>query len=425
MTDSEVLIKAEHVSKKFCRSLKRSLWYGAQDVANSLMPWKRSATSGGSTGISEFPMPLLRKDEFWAVRDVSFEVRRGECLGLIGHNGAGKSTLLKILNSLNRPDSGRITMRGRVGALIELGAGFNPILSGRENIYNQATLLGFSQKEIEEKFDEIVDFSELGDFLDMPVQNYSSGMKVRLGFSVAAQMEPDILLLDEVLAVGDIGFQIKCYNKINELADRCAMIFVSHSIPQVAKVCSDLIVMKAGMAMYHGGHVKEGIGLYYDQFKNSKSFISERELLRISGFQIKSSAPESIEHSAAINHGDDLLIEIELSGNVPQRDSISIILKILDQSFIPVVNSQTHKMHFQKKISFRLKNLLLTPGTYMFDAYAVLHRSDRRTEETISYYKSFKTLRVVGGMIENHACFQIIPEIHTSGEPSQSGQIGE
>ena len=152
--------------------------------------------------IGSFAPPNLRKDEFWAVRDVSFEVRRGECLGLIGHNGAGKSTLLKMLNSLNRPDSGRITMRGRVGALIELNAGFNPILTGRENIYNQAALLGFSKKETDAKFDAIVDFSEIEEFLDMPVQNYSSGMRVRLGFAVAAQMEPDILLIDEVLAVG-------------------------------------------------------------------------------------------------------------------------------------------------------------------------------------------------------------------------------
>ena len=144
---SEILIKAEHVSKKFCRSLKRSLWYGAKDVARSLVPWGAHSKDDYDEHLAGFRLPPLREDEFWAVRDVSFEVRRGECLGLIGHNGAGKSTLLKMLNSLNRPDAGRITMRGRVGALIELSAGFNPILTGRENIYNQAALLGFSRQE--------------------------------------------------------------------------------------------------------------------------------------------------------------------------------------------------------------------------------------------------------------------------------------
>jgi lipopolysaccharide transport system ATP-binding protein len=188
----EILIKAENVSKKFSKDLKRSLYYGVLDVFSGIK---------GSDKKRE-----LRKDEFWAVRDVSFEVRRGECLGLIGHNGAGKSTLLKMLNGLIKPDEGKITMHGKVGALIELGAGFNPILTGRENIYNNAAVIGFSKKEIDAKFDEIVAFSEIEEFLDMPVQNYSSGMKVRLGFAIAAQMEPDVLIIDEVLAVGDLGF---------------------------------------------------------------------------------------------------------------------------------------------------------------------------------------------------------------------------
>ena len=190
--DDEVLVKVEGVSKKFCRDLKRSLWYGMKDISSELF------------GIHQNGQ--LRKNEFWAVNDVNFELKRGECLGLIGHNGAGKSTLLKMLNGLIKPDKGTITMQGRIGALIELGAGFNPILTGRENIYNNGAVLGFSKKEIDEKFDAIVDFAEIDEFIDTPVQNYSSGMKVRLGFAVAAQMEPDVLIIDEVLAVGDIGF---------------------------------------------------------------------------------------------------------------------------------------------------------------------------------------------------------------------------
>ena len=158
----------------------------------------------------------------WAVNNVSFA--QAECLGLIGRNGAGKTTLLKMLNGLIKPDAGRIEMRGRVGALIALGAGFNPILTGRENIYVNGSVLGLTKKEIGAKLDEIVDFAEIGDFIDTPVQNYSSGMAVRLGFAVASSIRPDVLLIDEVLAVGDISFVLRCLNRV-ELLPTTACLF--------------------------------------------------------------------------------------------------------------------------------------------------------------------------------------------------------
>ncbi|HSF88438.1 MAG TPA: ABC transporter ATP-binding protein, partial [Saprospiraceae bacterium] len=204
MSKEEILVDVSHVSKKFSRSLNKGMWYGLKDLG--------SAVFGSNQDRS-----ILRDGEFWSVKDVSFSLRRGECLGLIGRNGAGKSTLLKMLNGLIRPDEGTITMRGKIGALIELSAGFNPLLSGRENVYVNGQLLGFSKKEIDQKFKTIIDFAEIGEFIDSPVQNYSSGMKVRLGFAVAAQMEPDVLLIDEVLAVGDMGFVLKCLNKMDEL----------------------------------------------------------------------------------------------------------------------------------------------------------------------------------------------------------------
>lgn len=288
-SDSEVLVRVEGVSKKFCRSLKKSLWYGVTDVASALNPFgsSRSETRDPRPeGGDEMRLPPLRADEFWAVQNVSFELKRGECLGLIGHNGAGKSTLLKVLNGLIPPDTGRITMKGRVCALIELNAGFNPILSGRENIFNQAALLGFSKEETLAKFDAIVDFSEIGDFLDMPVQNYSSGMRVRLGFAIAAQMEPDVLIIDEVLAVGDVAFRFKCLNAIGELMKSAAVIFVTHTMPQVFRICSEVIVIDHGKVTYQGNDLAEGVGEYLALFKGSDSTLSGSGEVRVNTLEL-------------------------------------------------------------------------------------------------------------------------------------------
>ena len=173
-------------------------------------------------------------------------------MGLIGHNGAGKTTLLKMLNGLIKPDAGSITMRGRVGALIALGAGFNPILTGRENIYINGSVLGLTKKEIDAKIDEIIDFAEIREFIDMPVQSYSSGMTVRLGFAVATALDPDVLILDEVLAVGDVAFRYKCYRRIDEIRNRAAILFVSHNMPDVGRICTETIVMEKGHPVYIG-----------------------------------------------------------------------------------------------------------------------------------------------------------------------------
>lgn len=306
---NDTLIQVESVSKKFCRSLKRSLWYGVQDIGTELMG--RAKTPG------------LRKDEFWAVDDINFELRRGECLGLIGHNGAGKSTLLKMLNGLIKPDKGRITMKGRVGALIELGTGFNPILTGRENIYNNGAVLGFTQKEINDKFDSIVDFAEIDEFLDTPVQNYSSGMKVRLGFAVAAHMEPDILLIDEVLAVGDLRFKLKSFNLIDQLVERCSVIFVSHSMQNISRMCNQVLLLKNGREKYFGTNVSEGIDKYYQNLGGEHmDYVhadSDFELLNvdINGSQ---------EELPLLKRLDDLIITISIEINSIFENAVSSII---------------------------------------------------------------------------------------------------
>jgi ABC-type polysaccharide/polyol phosphate transport system ATPase subunit len=214
--------------------------------------------------------PLRQKDEFWALKDVSFEVRPGEALGIIGPNGSGKSTTLKLLSRILRPDGGKIFVKGRVGALIELGAGFHPDLTGRENIFLNASILGMSKEEIKEKYDEIVDFAELHDFMDMPVKWYSSGMHAKLGFSVAANTSPDILLVDEVLSVGDVGFQSKCLEKMQSFRTRgTTIVFISHNMQSVSSLCDRVVLLNKGVVKQIGG-TEETISYYMGSFKKDR-----------------------------------------------------------------------------------------------------------------------------------------------------------
>lgn len=252
MSGNEWAIRAEGVSKKFGLTLRQSMKYGLRDVARKLAG--RSSTSD-----------VLREGEFWAVNDVSFELHGGEALGIMGVNGCGKTTLLRILNGVYAPDAGRIQIRGRVGALIAAGAGFAPMLSGRENVYVNGALLGLTTKEIDDLMDEIIAFSELGHFIDLPVKNYSSGMYVRLGFAIAALSRPDVLLMDEVLAVGDLNFQKKCFDHILQLKRQgTAIILVSHSPGAIWSVCDRGLFMDHGKIMREGP-VEDVIRAYDDQ----------------------------------------------------------------------------------------------------------------------------------------------------------------
>ncbi len=248
----DVVLSVRGVSKKFCRRLRRSMAYGIVDLGRNLL-----GAPPDSSG--------LRKHEFWAVQDISFELRRGEILGLIGPNGSGKTTLLRMIAGILPPDRGEIAIRGRTGALIALGAGFHPHMTGRENIYVNGAILGMSRAEIGAKFDAIVDFAEVGDALDAPVNSYSSGMRVRLGFAIAVHIDPDVLLIDEVLAVGDVGFRAKCYERMSDVVQRSAVVFVSHNMPAVARVCSRVAVLDRGHLLFDGD-VAEGVEMYCKLF---------------------------------------------------------------------------------------------------------------------------------------------------------------
>ncbi|MBF0162928.1 MAG: ABC transporter ATP-binding protein [Magnetococcales bacterium] len=236
---NDELVRVENVSKKFCRDLRRSLHYGITDMMRAVRGQAREHR--------------LRTDEFWAIQDVSFSLKRGEIVGIIGPNGAGKTTLLRLINGLILPDQGRIHLRGRIGALIQLGAGFSPILSGRENIFVNAAILGMSKSEIHHRLDQIIEFADIGEFIDSPVQSYSSGMRARLGFAVAIHMNPDILLVDEILAVGDMIFRNKAMARMQQLAQSgMAIIFISHNLDQVDRLCTRAIFFKSGQCVADG-----------------------------------------------------------------------------------------------------------------------------------------------------------------------------
>jgi lipopolysaccharide transport system ATP-binding protein len=247
------------------------MWYGIKDITRNSL---------GLRSHSE----QLRKDEFWALNDISIEIKKGETFGVIGPNGSGKTTLLKLLNGIFWPDIGKITIKGKVGALIEVGAGFHPLLTGRRNIYINGAILGMTKKEIDKKFESIVNFADIGDFLDAPVKYYSTGMFVRLGFAIAAHCEPNILLVDEILAVGDIKFQVKCFQFITEnvLKKGTTVVFVSHNRYTVKDLCTRTLFLKNGKAIQIG-ETSEVIEKYLDTIKNEE--VAEKKYSNLSLFK--------------------------------------------------------------------------------------------------------------------------------------------
>lgn len=237
---SDIAIKVEDVSKKFSQSIKHTMFYGATDLGRVFLGLKHNEKG-------------LRKGEFWANKDINFEVKKGESLGLVGGNGAGKSTMLKMLNGIFMPDKGYIAINGKVGALIEVGAGFHPMLTGRENVYVNGSILGMNKSEIDRKLDAIIDFADIEKFIDAPVKHYSSGMYVRLGFAIAVHCRPEILLIDEVLAVGDANFQRKCLDYLLDLRKNgVTFIIVTHSMQTIEAIAKIGILFHKGEMLSYG-----------------------------------------------------------------------------------------------------------------------------------------------------------------------------
>lgn len=256
LMDKDPVIRFEHVGKRFALTTEKP----------------RTILESFIALFSRAPQQPTEK-AFWALKDVSFELLAGQCLGIVGRNGSGKSSMLKILTRILRPTTGDLMVRGRVSALLELGAGFHPDLSGRENIYLNASVLGISHEDIERYFADIVAFSELEEFIDMPVKHYSSGMYMRLGFSVAIHVRPDILIVDEILAVGDYAFQLKCLNRIYEMKENgVTIILVSHSLEMVRQLCTHILWLDHGVPKAFGP--ADEVSAMYEEF----SYVKEGEM---------------------------------------------------------------------------------------------------------------------------------------------------
>lgn len=325
---------------------------------------------------------------FWALKDISFNVKQGEVLGIIGHNGAGKSTLLKILSRITEPTSGQAVIRGRVASLLEVGTGFHPELTGRENVYMNGTILGMTKKEIDCKFDEIVDFSGVEKHIDTPVKFYSSGMKVRLGFAVAAHLEPEVLIVDEVLAVGDIGFQRRCLGKMNEVADSGrTILFVSHNMAAVQALCSHALLLHNGQVVYKGS-VSETIRHYLAEFQHDAGDFFSGSISRqgsgkalITSFGIATLAGQPLisTHSGADialvfnirNLSQEVLEELDIGFSFHNAEDDSLIT-ILYSSY----KGQLFKLSIgENKVQCIIKDLPLPEGKYLVKAQ-LMQRGD-------------------------------------------------
>jgi len=365
------IVSVHSISKKYRIGLKQP-YYSLRDAIVRVITkpfqilWKQK-TSG------------LKQDEFWALKDISFDIQAGESVGIIGRNGAGKSTLLKILSRITPPTEGEITLRGRVASLLEVGTGFNPELTGRENIYLNGAILGMKQWEIKKHFNSIVEFAEIEKFLDTPVKRYSSGMYMRLAFAVAAHLTPEILIVDEVLAVGDTAFQKKCIGKMDEVAKSGrTVLFVSHNMGAIRQLCSKVVVLERGKKIYEGP-VEKGIAKYLASVEQKKhtSLLSVQRTgdftldAKIAGVSIESGGkkdPQDIDSSRPMT------ISVEIHTTRPTDAGVCLYVKDENQrTVLYLVSGYVQKQIFHLKkgktvITCVIPRTNLTSGRYSIDA---------------------------------------------------------
>jgi ABC-type polysaccharide/polyol phosphate transport system ATPase subunit len=374
----------------------------------------------------------LRRGEmkdFWAIRDVSFEVGRGETLGLIGHNGAGKSTILKLMSRITAPTSGEIRLGGRVAALIEVGSGFHPELTGRENVYLSGSILGMKRREIDQKFDRIVEFSGVQSFIDTPVKWYSSGMYVRLGFAIAAHLEADILLVDEVLAVGDAEFQVKCLERLNELRHSgTTMMFISHDLASIEKLCDRVGLMQRGQLLA-SGPPHQVVTEYQALVANEQvaamadvGTIAPRAAAKVERITFHNG--EGIEVLTA-NTGSPLVARVSYSATLPVEDAVVEVFyysrdgrTLHCQQTTAVAGGELVLIPGDGAIEFSMPGLGLQPGMYSVGA-SIRRRTggdaiDWQYGRTMLYVEPGKSVR--GYFYTPHE-WRLIPGHAQAGNP--------
>ncbi len=389
MDGVEPIIAFENVSKRFVFSKERrgSIWH---------------------TIASAFSRHGDEERDLWAVRDVSFTVQPGQCFGIVGRNGSGKSTALKLIARILRPTNGRIIVRGRVSALLELGAGFHPDLSGRENIYLNASLLGLDEATTDARFEDIVAFSELGEYIEMPVKHYSSGMYMRLGFSVAIHMQPDILIVDEILAVGDQAFQTKCLDAIMQLRrDGVTIIMVSHNLNVIRTLCTHLLWMDKGRA--------RALGTVEDVAAEYQAYAYEQEAAAKSATAV-SSPPDSRgvditavrflnahgEEAHVFLTGEPMIIEMQYMAHEPV-DNPEFGLAIFRQDGVHVNGPNTKLagldlglLHGPGEVRYHIERLPLLPARY--EVSTAVH--DGQTHACYAFHQRAYSFRVVPGGVD-------------------------
>lgn len=399
---SEVVIRAEGLSKRYTIGHQAERYVALRDVlARSARNLVRSA------GDMVRGRPLVRGreiEEFWALKDADFEIKRGEVIGIIGRNGAGKSTLLKVLSRITEPTTGRVEILGRVASLLEVGTGFHPELTGRENIFLNGAILGMSRTEIKRKFDEIVVFAEVDRFLDTPVKRYSSGMYVRLAFAVAAHLEPEILVVDEVLAVGDAEFQRKCLGKMKNVAgDGRTVLFVSHNVGAVSALCSSCMLL-AGGRIQRIGAPTEVLATYMTPYREQAS---ARKTFVAGPLTIESFAIADKIAGGAGAYRKDAEIELSVSLHVSESDPLlhlgyalySDVERPLWWSFFGDRSGEFGLQKGSYRLSTTLPRAMLNDGSYVIELIAARHNQSWLIEP--GRREIHETFTVEGGDLGN------------------------
>ncbi len=371
----EIAIKVEALSKKYEIGHQKAV------SINERIKYGLGQIFGGQN---------VEREDFWALKDINFEIKKGEAVGIIGKNGAGKSTLLKILSKITYPTHGRFEMEGRVSSLLEVGTGFHPELSGRENIFLNGTILGMSRKEVRSKFDEIVAFSGVEKFIDTPVKHYSSGMYVRLAFAVAAHLEPEILIIDEVLAVGDAEFQKKCLGKMDEVAKQGrTVLFVSHNMQLIENLCPRGLLLSRGEIKREGTAV-EAIDQYCTDLSESASYDINLRVDRSGAGNLKVTKFWSQNSEGQLTNtfkiGESLIFGVEVNNNTAEALNMDIAIAINSQKGVAIVDlssyvcGRTFEITEYKVVKCRILSPLLNSGRYLC---SVMVRNGRLIEDWV------------------------------------------